>query len=116
MPPGCFCGHPGTQVVLDVHPEMAFQFGGQIRIVLLELRTFAINHPILYTHLGLNIADASLVVVKTASNFQFFEQWRTGLIRVDSPGMTQSDLTAFHWQRIPRPMYPFDDVPDWQPN
>ncbi len=81
---------------------------GQIRIVLLELRTFAINHPILYTHLGLEIADASLVVVKTASNFQFFERWRTGLIRVDTPGMTQSDLTAFPWKRIPRPMYPFD--------
>lgn len=81
---------------------------GQVRIVLLELRTFAINHPILYTHLGLEIEAASMVVVKTASNFQFFERWRTGLIRVDSPGMTQSDLTAFPWKRIPRPMFPFD--------
>jgi microcystin degradation protein MlrC len=88
---------------------------GQIRIVVLDQRSFAINHPVLYTHLGLEIADARIVVLKTASNFQFFSRWRTGLIRVDSPGMTQSDLTAFEWKRIPRPMYPLDDVADWQP-
>jgi microcystin degradation protein MlrC len=81
---------------------------GQLRIVVLDQRTFAINHPTLYTHLGLDIADAKMVVVKTASNFQFFSRWRTGLIRVDSPGMTQSDLKAFQWKRIPRPMYPLD--------
>lgn len=84
---------------------------GQVRIVVLELRTFAINHPILYTHLGLRIEDAKMVVVKTASNFQFFAPWRSQLIRVDSPGTTQSDLTAFNWKRIPRPMFPFDQMP-----
>lgn len=88
---------------------------GQVRVVVLEHRTFAINHPVLYTHLGLNIADAQTVVVKTASNFQFFSPWRSGLIRVDSPGMTQSDLTAFTWKRVPRPMYPLDKLSDWQP-
>lgn len=89
---------------------------GQVRIVVLDQRSFAINHPVLYTHLGLEIADARIVVVKTASNFQFFSHWRTGLIRVDSPGMTQSNLTAFPWKSIPRPMYPLDDLNDWQPD
>ena len=88
---------------------------GQIRIVVLDQRSFAINHPVLYTHLGLEIDDAGIVVVKTASNFQFFSHWRKGLIRVDSPGMTQSDLTAFDWKRVPRPMYPLDELRDWQP-
>jgi microcystin degradation protein MlrC len=87
---------------------------GQIRIVVLDQRSFAINHPVLYTHLGLEIDDAGIVVVKTASNFQFFSRWRKGLIRVDSPGMTQSDLTAFQWKRVPRPMYPLDEVNNWQ--
>lgn len=87
---------------------------GSIRIVLLSHRSFAINHPVLYSHLGLDIADAKLVVVKTASNFQFFSRWRRSLIRVDSPGTTQSDLTAFDWQRIPRPIYPLDPLSDWQ--
>jgi microcystin degradation protein MlrC len=86
---------------------------GQVRIVVLDHRSFAINHPVLYTHLGLDISRAQMVVVKTASNFQFFRPWRKGLIRVDSPGMTQSDLTAFEWKRIPRPIYPLDALNDW---
>ncbi len=87
---------------------------GSIRIALLSHRSFAINHPVLYTHLGLDIADAKMVVVKTASNFQFFSRWRSDLIRVDSPGTTQSDLTAFGWKRIPRPTYPLDTLADWR--
>ena len=87
---------------------------GSIRIALLDHRSLAVNHPVLYTHLGLDIADAKMVVVKTASNFQFFSHWRSGLIRVDSPGTTQSALTAFEWKRIPRPTYPLDQLSDWQ--
>jgi microcystin degradation protein MlrC len=87
---------------------------GSIHIVLLGHRSFAVNHPVLYTHLGLDIADAKLVVLKTASNFQFFRRWRSGLIRVDSPGTTQSNLTAFSWKHLPRPTYPLDAIPDWQ--
>lgn len=86
---------------------------GQIRIVLLDHRSFAINHPILYTHLGLEIADAKMVVLKTASNFQFFAPWRKQLIRVDSPGTTQSNLRDFSWKRIPRPIFPLDELPAW---
>lgn len=82
---------------------------GNLRIVLLGHRSFAINHPVLYAHLGLDINDARLVVLKTASNFQFFARWHPGLIRVDSAGTTQSDLRAFDWKRVPRPMYPLDE-------
>jgi microcystin degradation protein MlrC len=87
---------------------------GPIFIALLDHRSFAINHPVLYHHLGLDMADAKLVVVKTASNFQFFSRWRNGLIRVDSPGTTQSDLTQFQWKRLPRPIYPFDPLANWR--
>jgi microcystin degradation protein MlrC len=89
---------------------------GAIRIALLDNRSFAINHPILYTHLGIDVGQAKLVVVKTASNFQFFSRWRKSLIRVDTPGTTQSDLSAFRWRRIPRPIFPFDEVKDWRPD
>ena len=93
--------------------ETALIEAGSVRIVLLDHRSFAINHPILYAHLGLDVAVAKMVVVKTASNFQFFREWHRSLIRVDSPGMTQSDLTAFEWKRIPRPIYPLDLIRDW---
>jgi microcystin degradation protein MlrC len=89
---------------------------GAVRVVLLEDRSFMINHPLLYMHLGVDVADARIVVVKTASNFQHFARWRKQLIRVDSPGTTQSDLTAFQWRRLPRPIDPFDEIKDWQPD
>lgn len=103
----------GDRGVCDLRRTALLEVG-QIRIVVLDHRSFAINHPLLYMHLGLDVADAKMVVVKTASNFQFFERWRNGLIRVDSPGMTQSDLAAFDWQRIPRPIYPLDAREDWR--
>lgn len=87
---------------------------GPIKIVLAKDRIQAINYPIMYTHLGLDVNDAKMVVLKTASNFQHFAPWRKHLIRVDAPGMTQSNLEAFTWKRIPRPMYPLDDLPHWQ--
>jgi microcystin degradation protein MlrC len=98
--------------ICDLRQTALFKVGS-IHIALLDHRSFAINHPVLYTHLGLDIADAKMVVLKTASNFQFFSRWRRGLIRVDSPGTTQSDLTAFSWTHIPRPMYPLDPLADW---
>lgn len=86
---------------------------GAVHIALLGHRSFAVNHPILYTHLGIDMADAKMLVVKTASNFQFFARWCRDLIRVDTPGTTQSDLTAFRWKRIPRPIYPLDHIDRW---
>jgi microcystin degradation protein MlrC len=62
------------------------------------------------------VAAAKLVVVKTASNFQFFAQWRKQMIRVDTPGTTQSNLSEFEWKRLPRPIFPFDEMPSWCPD
>ena len=105
----------GDRGVCDLRRTALLEVGS-IRVVILDHRSFAINHPVLYTHLGLDMADAKMVVIKTASNFQFFQRWRNGLIRVDSPGMTQSDLTAFGWKRVPRPLYPLDEIDDWRPS
>ncbi|MDP6042750.1 MAG: M81 family metallopeptidase [Candidatus Latescibacteria bacterium] len=85
-----------------------------VKLVLLEKRSFAINQPILYTHLGLDVNEAQMVVVKTASNFQFFAPWRKQMIRVDSPGTTQSNLHAFEWKYLPRPIYPLDELAEWK--
>jgi microcystin degradation protein MlrC len=89
---------------------------GAVRLVLLEERSFAINHPVLYEHHGIDVARAKAVVVKTASNFQFFAAWRKQLIRVDSPGATQSDLVALPWKKLRRPIWPFDESMEWQAN
>jgi microcystin degradation protein MlrC len=87
---------------------------GSLRLVLLEQRSFAINHPVLYEHHDIDVSQAKAVVVKTASNFQFFATWRKRLIRVDSPGATQSDLTSLPWKKLQRPVWPFNESMEWQ--
>ncbi len=87
---------------------------GNIRIVVTSKRAIAGNHPSWYTHFGLDPADAKMVVVKTASNWQYFADMTSEVIRVNSPGSTMSDLHEFEWQRLTRPMYPFDQMDDWR--
>jgi microcystin degradation protein MlrC len=98
--------------ITDVGKAALFE-AGNIRIILLSKRTYAINQPILYTHLGLKIEDAKIIVLKTGSNFQYFDSWKEELIRVNSPGATQSDLKSFPWTKLPRPIFPLDRMPEW---
>ena len=89
---------------------------GNLEIVLMEQRDYAINHPSLYEKLGIDVRKAQMVVLKTGSNFQWFDAYRSRLVRADSPGATQSDLTEFKWKNMTRPMYPFDDIKNWRPH
>jgi microcystin degradation protein MlrC len=85
-----------------------------VKVVLMAESGHAINHPILYSHLGLRIENARIVVLKTGGNFQYFDPWRKELIRADTPGTTQSDLTTLPWQKLPRPIYPLDRIAEWR--
>ena len=58
--------------------------------------------------------DHQMVVMKTASNFQYMAPFSSGVIRVATPGPTQSDLTALPWQRAPRPIFPLDEPATWR--
>ena len=72
------------------------------------------NHPGLYAALGIDVADFDAAVMKTASNFQWFAAHTTEVIRADTPGPTQSDIVSLPWTRVPRPIFPLDDVDDWR--
>ena len=58
--------------------------------------------------------EGEMVVVKTASNWQFYQQWISQVIRVDTPGATMSHLDQFEWQHLPRPIYPLDELAEWR--
>jgi microcystin degradation protein MlrC len=91
-----------------VLPECALLAIGRLRIVVMAEPAGGVNHPTLYESLGIVVSDAVAVVLKTASNFQYFDAWTPRVVRVDAAGMTQSDLTAFDWVRAPRPIFPLD--------
>jgi microcystin degradation protein MlrC len=95
----------GTTVVLDVGP---------VTLLVSEHRGMAGNHPGIYRAFGVEPADYRMAVLKTASNFQYFAPITSLVIRVDTPGPTQSDLAGLPWSRVPRPIYPLDQMERWR--
>ena len=81
---------------------------GSIKLLISENRLMAGIHPDIYRHFGIEPAEAKIIVMKTGSNFQYYEPIMKELIRVDCPGVAQADLTKFEWVRAPRPIYPMD--------
>ena len=93
----------GRAVLLEV---------GAIKIVVSEYEGIGGNHPIVYRHFGIEPATAKMVVMKTASNFQYYADISSAIIRVDTDGPTMSHLERFPWQHVPRPIYPLDAMSD----
>jgi microcystin degradation protein MlrC len=86
---------------------------GSIQIVVCEERGIGGNHPIVYHHFGVEAAEAKMLVVKTASNWQYYREMTSEVIRVNTPGATMSPLHEFEWTMLPRPIWPLDDLPAW---
>ena len=63
---------------------------GTIYIVVSETRAIGGNHPSVYEHFGVNPADAKMAVLKTASNWQYYADITSEVIRVDTQGATMS--------------------------
>ncbi|MGC2415325.1 MAG: M81 family metallopeptidase [Stellaceae bacterium] len=68
--------------------------------------------PIFFEMMGLDIANARNVAVKSRGHFrggfdEFFGP--TQIIEVDLPGLTSPMLNRFEWTRLPRPVIPLDE-------
>jgi len=110
----------GGRIHADVCGLESFDMGraallkvGSIHIVVSEARGIGGNHPIVYRHFGVEPADAKMVVLKTASNWQYYADMTSEVIRANTPGMTMSNLQEFNWVNLPRPIYPLDDLTNW---
>lgn len=95
----------GAAVVLDL---------GQVTVLVTEHPGVGGIHPGVYRALGVEPADYKMIVMKTASNFQYMRDITTTFVRVASPGPTQSDVLSLPWSRIPRPMFPLDALETWR--
>ena len=85
---------------------------GAIRLVLNQERGIGGNHPAVYEHFGIDVGEAHMVVLKTASNWQYYNEWISEVVRVDTPGGTTSHLEDLPWKHLPRPIYPLDEISD----
>jgi microcystin degradation protein MlrC len=110
-------------IEMDIIGRNSFDMGkrallgiGEVRVVVSEHVGVGGNHPVVYRSFGIEPAQAKMAVLKTASNFQFYADMTREIIRVDTPGPTLSHLERLPWQKLPRPTYPLDPLPAWQPS
>ena len=104
--------YAGTRLRLG--PCAALRIGG-ITVMVVSHRAQCAD-PIFFEMMGLDIAQARAVVVKSRGHFrggfdEFFGPDQ--IIEVDLPGLTSPMLTRFEWQRLPRPVIPLDDNVEW---
>jgi len=84
-----------------------------IYLILSELPAYVYS-PAFFTDLGLRPARADAVVVKNLFPFRFtFMSVNRKTINVATPGTTNTDVFELSYTRIPRPIYPLDEVEDW---
>jgi microcystin degradation protein MlrC len=100
---------------LGMGPCAALQIGGITVVVVSHRRQCA--DPIFFEMMGLDIAKARVVVVKSRGHFrggfdEFFDHEH--IVEVDLPGLTSPVLANFEWHRLPRPVIPLDDGVGWQ--
>ena len=73
------------------------------------------HEPGVYRHLGEEPAQAKIVVVKTPVGFRAaYESIMKDALVVDCPGLSTPHLTSLDFVKVSRPLYPFDDLPEWR--
>jgi microcystin degradation protein MlrC len=92
---------------IDMGRTAVFEIG-PVTLLVSELRGVAGNLPDVYRAFGIEPAEARMVVLKTASNFQYFAPISRRVIRADTRGPGQSDVFTLPWKRLPRPIYPLE--------
>ena len=82
---------------------------GTIFLLVMENPTFT-GDPAMYRSVGLEPAEADLVLVKSANQFRAeYEKLSKRIYILDTPGASTANLRSLPFRRIPRPMYPFDE-------
>lgn len=81
-----------------------------VRVIVSSKRVQS-RDPEIFRVAGIEPTDAQILVVKSAVHFRAaFEPMAAGVVVADGPGLTSLDLTRFPFARIPRPIFPLDEV------
>jgi len=103
-------GHLGSDI--DMGRTVVLE-AGDVRVVLSE-QVGAGHDPMVYRHLGLEPTQAKIVVVKTPVGFRLaYSSISKAAILADCPGLSPSDLRILDFTRVPRPLFPLDDLSEW---
>ncbi len=104
----------GHTIVLG--PTALLRVGG-VRVVVVSVRQQC-KDTAMFEELGLDIAAARSVIVKSRGHFRaafdlHFPDER--IVEVDVPGLTTPVLSRVPYRHVPRPIYPLDPDMSWSP-
>ena len=104
-----FKGPGFNGVTFDMGKTAVWVVGG-IHLVTME-RGIPQWDPELYRCVGLEPADARIVMAKSPAAFRaaYGELAHNTIVNVDAPGVCSPNLRSFPWRRISRPIYPLDE-------
>lgn len=115
-------GHLARNLPIDMGRAAVLRLGsdqqngdGQVRVVVTS-RSGPHFAPELFRTAGLEPRDAAVLVAKSPCGFRaVYEPLAARIIHMASPGCAPSDFWRYPYQRIARPLWPWDQIADWQP-
>ncbi|HUG13453.1 MAG TPA: M81 family metallopeptidase [Thermomicrobiales bacterium] len=82
---------------------------GGLDIIVASSRQQTFDPELFLLH-GVDVSRYKIVALKSSQHFRAgFEPVAARIIRTDTPGATTNDFSLFPYERIPRPMWPFDE-------
>ena len=99
---------------MNLGPTALLDLGG-VKVVVISIRTQCAD-PVFLEMMGLDIAKARVVAVKSRGHFRAgFDEFfgHDQVIEVDAPGLTSPILSRFEFKNIPRPAFPIDEDVRW---
>ena len=111
--PYTYSGEIIFKELTDYGKTMIVQHEG-IRCVISEL-PMALRNPDEYRVLGLKIMKADIVVVKNLFPFRYnYLLQNRKTVNVITPGLSNIRVEELHYEHIPHPIYPLDEIDDWR--
>ncbi len=87
---------------------------GGIHLIVAEL-PIASDYTSHFTDLGLSLWKPDIVVVKNLFPFRYrYLAYNRKTVNVMSPGLSNVDVHALKYEKIPRPIYPLDRIDSWR--
>jgi microcystin degradation protein MlrC len=96
----------GRTAVLSVHGR----YEHEVRVIVCERRVQSLDTAILRSQ-GIEPSECKIIALKSAVHFRgAFMPIASRILEVDTPGLTSLDYTRFAYQRMPRPIWPMDEI------
>jgi microcystin degradation protein MlrC len=107
-------GHLARNLTVDMGAAAVLR-RGNIHVVVTS-RTGPHFAPALFRTAGLDPFAASVVVAKSPGGFRAdYEAHAAKILQLQAPGCAPADFWRYEYAHIPRPLWPWDDIPSWTP-